>query len=393
MSGPFGSVDARAFRKRRNLWLAYASELAAPVLRAGASLATRNGAFPPSQWRNGLIIGHNHIGDVLYRTASLDRLHAALPGCRWTYLTSRGSASILANNPAIDEVLPLCTGDDSWRLESGGFRALGARVFDVALCTNTLRHYPDLTLAAALGIPNRVGFVNKGLSGLINHPVRFDFPSSYPAYFRTMVAAVTASAPTWSLRPRILPGDAADVEAERVWREAGLDGASAVLACSLTTRQAVGNWPRGVLLSILSRAREFRKFKVVLCGAPEDKATIAETARQLEFPVAVVAGRLSLPGFAAFLAKCSALLTLDSGPRHIGNAAGIPVIFTRNLSHSRIEAGQYCDTELDLAPDAEYLTDVDAVRAARGVDVDRAARSVADQITRGAVRVSSPRSS
>ena len=49
------------------------------------------------------------------------------------------------------------------------------------------------------------------------------------------------------------------------------------------------------------------------------------------------------------------MLTSDSGPRHIANAAGVPVFFIRNLWSNRIESGPYIDTETDLAPLDEHV--------------------------------------
>ena len=45
----------------------------------------------------------------------------------------------------------------------------------------------------------------------------------------------------------------------------------------------------------------------------------------------------------------------DSGPRHLANAAGIPVFFVPNLAVGKIETGAYLDTETDLAPDFEWV--------------------------------------
>jgi hypothetical protein len=70
------------------------------------------------------------------------------------------------------------------------------------------------------------------------------------------------------------------------------------------------------------------------------------------------------------------LIALDSGPRHLGNAAGIPVLFARNLSHSKIEAGQYCSTEIDLAPDVEYLSDEQALNVVASIPVEQTARTL-----------------
>ena len=189
-----GRVDDAAFRTRTKRWLAHTSEFVAPLLRTGAAMASRGAPSEPLAWRKGLILGHNHFGDVMYRTCSLGQLAESLPDCEWSYLTSAASADLLAGNPAIREVLPWSAGDDAWNLNQGKFGELKKRQFDVVLCTNTLRHYPDLALAVALGIPNRVGYTYKGLSALITRSAPIRFPSAYPEYFRAMVADVGSQA-------------------------------------------------------------------------------------------------------------------------------------------------------------------------------------------------------
>jgi ADP-heptose:LPS heptosyltransferase len=311
-----------------------------------------------------LILGHTHIGDVLYRTCSLPALREYLPGCEWTYLTSTASAEILSGNPHVKEVLTSIKGENSWNLEDGAFADLKSREFDVVLCSNTLRHYPDLALAVALGIPNRVAFSGKGFSGLITHPVPLPFPAPYASYFRAMVADIVGRSPDWRLRPRVYPSEASLSNAYELWNRFAL-GAKPVVACSLTTRQARGNWPVEVMTAVLQQARARTDFDVVLCGTSSDSAALQSLGETLPFDVRILAGQASLPEFAAFLRKCAALLTLDSGPRHIGNAVGIPVLFARNLSHSMVEAGPYCDTEIDLAPPVEFLDDGEVERVAR----------------------------
>lgn len=343
-------------------------------------MASRGAPGEPHTWRNGLILGHNHLGDVIYRTCSLDHLAEALPECEWSYLTSAASAELLEGNPAIREVLPWSTGENAWDLQQGKFSELKHRNFDVVLCTNTLRHYPDLALAVALGIPNRVGYTYKGLSALITRGAPIHFPSAYPAYFRAMVADVTSRAPTWPLAPRVYPDNAAMSAASETWEAMSL-GDRRVVACSLTTRQASGNWPISHLLAAVEQAHSQMEFDLVLTGAASDANDLADAAKQLSFPVRVLAGGLSLRGFASFLARCSALLTLDSGPRHIGNAAGVPVLFARNLSHSMIEAGKYCDTEIDLAPQVEYLSDAETKKFVAGLSPAKTASRLLEAVT------------
>jgi ADP-heptose:LPS heptosyltransferase len=306
---------------------------------------------------------------VLYRTCSLPSLREYLPNCQWSYLVSPGSAEVLENNPHISEILPIVKGENSWSLSDGGFAALAKRKFDVVLCSNTLRHYPDVMLASALGIPERFGFSGKGLSGLVNNPVAMDFPQPYAGYFRAMVAAAAGARGDWNLRPRLHPGEEDLAKSDELWSSFGFDGTVPVVACSLTTRQAKGNWSDEVITAILEEARSQHDFEIVFCGVADDEPFLKSVASQFRYPSHILAGDAGLLAFAAFLAKCSALLTLDSGPRHIGNAMSVPVFFARNLSHSMVEAGAYCDTETDLAPEVEYIDDVETERVIRSQPV------------------------
>lgn len=373
-------VNDAAFRTRTKRWLAHTSEFVAPLLRVGATIASRGATSEPKAWRKGLIVGHNHIGDVLYRTCSLEHLAEVLPDCEWSYLTSPFSAELLEGNPALKEVLPWNKGENSWELDEGKFSQLRRREFDVVLCTNTLRHYPDLALAVALGIPNRVAFSYKGLSGLITRAAPIRFPSQYPVYFQTMVAEIGGVAPDWKLRPRVYPSDDDHSAAAAALDSSGLSSDAEIVVCSLTTRQAAGNWPRSHLIAALEAAHAQRKFDVVLTGGPNDGAELDTAASELSFPARVLSQPLGLRAFTAFLSRCSVLLTLDSGPRHLGNAAGIPVLFARNLSHSRVEAGKYCETEIDLAPRLEYLSDDNARKVVAAIPPARTAGSLLEAL-------------
>ena len=386
MSSGFAGVQPKLFRKTRNRLLAYASELASPILRLAASARSRGPTTPRTEWRKGLILSHTHIGDVLYRTCSLPVLREYLPRVEWSYAVSPGSAEVLERNPHVAEVLPIVHGENSWDLEDGGFSQLAEREFDVVLCSNTLRHYPDLALATALGIPNRFAFSGKGFSGLINYPVAMGFPDSYASYFRRMVSAVTDRPADWTLRPRLHPSQDDETLAARLFAELDLSEQRPVVACSLRTRQAQGNWPPDVLLAILESARARADFDIVFTGVESDSPHLHSIATGFRYPVKVLAGNARVLAFAAFLKRCTAVLTLDSGPRHIGNAMGVPVLFARNLSHSMKEAGVYCETETDLAPPVEYLDDAETARVAREQPVGLLADKLIEKLSASGTR-------
>lgn len=260
---------------------------------------------------------------------------------------------MLRGNPAINTVFPDQIGDDSWSLRPGMLAALRERNYDVVLCTNVLRYYPDLFLALRLGVANRVGFTLKGFSGLVTFPVESGFPQPYPAYFRSMVAAVTETSPSWPLVPRLFPSAGDERAATKARSDLALSD-KPVVAASLTTRQP-GAWPHDHYLRALEIVHRESGAQIVLFGAPEELPLLREAARECAAPCVVLDAGLNLRALGVFLSRCTAVLTPDSGPRHLANAVGVPVVFTRNLIVRRIETGAYCDNEIDAAPPDELV--------------------------------------
>ena len=136
------------------------------------------------------------------------------------------------------------------------------------------------------------------------------------------------------------------------------------------------------MIEILREARKQRTFTGAFYGAPGDAHTLSEITASYQHEKSIAAGRLPLLSFAAFLRRSAALLTLDSGPRHLGNAMSVPVIFARNMSHSRVEAGAYCETETDIAPGGEYLSDQEIEIAAANTPITRAVNKLVEVIPR-----------
>ena len=377
------TVSRDAFRRRRNYALALAAESVAPLLRAAARARSSGVSTDPTSWRRGLILGHSHVGDVLYRTCSLEQLKSGLPECRWDYLTSPSAAAVLNDNPALNSVLPVTFRDSSPLVGLDTFRRLRRTKYDAVLCTNTIRHLADFAFATALGTSNRVGYGDKGYSGLLTLPVPMAYPQPFPAYFRTLVGTLTGAAPNWALQPHVFPEEKDRRRAEQCLGSLGLNPSLPLLACSATTRQAAGGWPASFFANVLSRTVQAQPANVVLFGASHDEPTLREIAGAIPSLARVVAGELDWLAFAEVLRHCDALLAMDSGPRHLANAVGTPVVFTRNLAFSHIEAGVYCANETDLAPtSAEYLSAGAIVRLVKSVSVSDAAERLAGLLRR-----------
>lgn len=374
--------DPAQFRDRSHYLAAVVSELAAPALKRYASSQARGPITPPREWRNGVILGSGHIGDVLYRTCSLGQLARGLPSCQWSYLTTCEGAEILRNNPAISAVLPFNRETAVDFVSPYSIRDLRARNFDVVLCTDNIQHQRALWLATKLGIPNRVAFVQKGFSGLATIPVRTG-RASWPEQIRAMVTTVTGTPTSSPLRPRIYLADEDRDAARTQWERLSYPDASLTIAASVTTRQQLGGDPRSLFVAILRTVLvQSPGARIILNGTSGDGAVLRSIAEEVGPRSIVLAGALKLRGFAAFLALCDAFVGADSGPRHLANAASIPVFFVRNLGVPEIEAGRYCETETDIAPQGEYLSSVEAMRALEAIDHRAVASAVITAATR-----------
>jgi ADP-heptose:LPS heptosyltransferase len=330
-------------------------------------------------WRRALIVGHGHIGDVLCQTVSLDFLARILPECRFDYLTTPLAAQVLSGNPALAQVLPWNIEPRPGSLSPEHVTQLRMSQYDAILCTNIVRQQEALGLALSLRIPNRVAFVHRGLSGLVTLPVRLPHPLPAAVESRAMAETICAARDISELRPRVFLAPRHLAEADTEMRRLGLSGNELVVTCSVTTRQKLGNVPEEFFVDTLGRLLEMApQAKVVLTGSQDDAAVLGNVAACLKDSVLISAGPLPLLAFAAFLARSSVHFCMDSGPRHIANAVGTPVVFVRNLAVRAEEAGRYCDSEADVMPDRNYLSDDEIRRVLSETDRSAVARVILD---------------
>jgi ADP-heptose:LPS heptosyltransferase len=342
-----------SFRLARNYVAALGAELGAPLLRALARIETARPPVPLRCWRKGLLLGADHIGDVLYLTPSLPILREAFPQCEWYMSTDRLSAQVVEGNPHLDGVVEASM--HAMPFAERRMRLMAMNV-DGVLCYNSAGYWRELVLTAAAGIPSRVGFVHKGFSGLVTHPISIRLPQSYPALFRGLVAQLAGRAPDWSLRPQVYPSEADQRAAAALWAEFRLgEGGKPVVVCFLTSRSAFAVWPFDYVASALQGVVRETGADIILCGSAADAPILERVRARLDFPCFLNAGRLHLRALVCFLRRCQLVFTPDSGPRHLANAAGVPVVFIRNPSHGRIAAGAYVDTEYDLGGPDECL--------------------------------------
>lgn len=332
--------ERKFFRRSHNWMAASLLEFATPVLKSYARWQTGR-PTPATTWRRGLLAGAHHIGDILYRTSSLPQLAQTLPDCDWDIIAPWPSSELLENNPHIQ---------NCWNppTSASDINKLSSRNYDVLLAYDTVQYGTTLNLGIRLGIPNRVAHTHKGLRGWVTYPCPIRHPQPYPAYFRDMVEHMAGKKFTEDLRPRVYTQPVHREKAREILAQNHMDNGN-FFVMFISSRQPSGVCPTSTMIACMKQLLQAMPMPVVLAGAKSDERVLREAAKHL--PVRDIwAGSLPLMVLVECLRQARFVLTTDSGPRHLANAAGTPVAFPRNIFFHPREAGCYLTSELDLIP-------------------------------------------
>ena len=264
------------------------------------------------------------VGDLLAATPAIHAL-ARRFGVPLTVVTTPYAAPILQDLPSVADVIL----DDG---EEPG-RALAQRLRERAF-THAVVFWSTARIADAIkraGIPVRVGQARRlySLSYTARVTVRTELgdTSSHWTDVQMDYARALGASPQpgdFVIDLRLRPRDVD--EASALLAEHRIDRGFAVLHAVRGLDLARVQWPVERFAAIADAIGRAYGVPVVLTGGPADAAAIGAIADRMAQPHAAVAGRTSLMGLAALLARAAPVVALDSGPMHIAAALGAPTV-------------------------------------------------------------------
>ena len=285
------------------------------------------GAVPP---KNILCFRLERIGDLLMTGPALAELRALAPeGATIDLVVGSWNREIAAALPGIDRVETL---DAGWLARAGsGHTPLGlalhaarwrSRRYDLAI-----NFEPDIRTniaVAAAGARRTVGFASGGGGPLLDVAVEYDPTMHTVDNARALVHVAFGGAPdtpvAWALRVPEAQRDAArQILAPFAGRlKAGLH---------VSGGRAIKQWPESRFREVAERLVRDRSAGIVLTGAPADRAQIeiVRTALPADRVIDLSAGT-DLLTTAAVIADLDLFVTGDTGPMHLANAVGTPVV-------------------------------------------------------------------
>jgi heptosyltransferase-2 len=269
------------------------------------------------------------IGDIVLMVPMIHVLRRSFPQARISVVAIPASASVLRNNPAIDEIIEYDKkGRDrgvaaALRLA----RILKARRFDTAIVPH--RSLRSAAIVRLAGIPVRVGFSTSSGKWLLTETVEYRKDLHEITRDLHLLKPLSVTAPDREL-PELFPSEDDRLIVERLIASCERGGGGfdrrRMVAVAPGSVWKTKRWPREKYED-LCRLLLQEGASIVLIGGDDDMPLCREIASDLrDGRVLDASGSLSLLQSAEMIRRCSVLVSNDSAPLHLAVSVRTPVI-------------------------------------------------------------------
>ncbi|MBN2206507.1 MAG: lipopolysaccharide heptosyltransferase II [Candidatus Aminicenantes bacterium] len=272
-----------------------------------------------------LVRAPNWVGDSILALPAIASLRDNFPGAE-VWVASRGWVRDLF--PAGDGIagslaLPDGAGIKTLRRAGRELRACG---FDAGLLlTNSFASALLFTLAK---IPERWGYAADGRGPLLTKRIRR--PAAGPVVHQVQEYLGLISGLGLKPRPPKIDLTLAPAEtraAQRRLRDIGVpSGRPLVVVDPGASYGPAKRWFAERFAATADRLRSRHKAEILLVGSPGETALAEKVAAAMRKRPHVLTGRPTLRELLGLLGRAALVLTNDSGPMHMANALGVPVV-------------------------------------------------------------------
>lgn len=271
-----------------------------------------------------LIVKLSSLGDIVQSLPVLSALKEQFPLAAVTWLVNDIYSDFLEQCSNVDKIIPFHR--SRWGKISNiyktirEFRTLISQIkgYDLVIDLQGLLRSGIIT--GFSGSAYRIGFRNarEGARVFYNHRIR---PKSKHSMLRYLELAeyigCKVDNPKFNMK---VP------ESLKEWAHGILGNEGKHIAICVGSRWETKCWPVQKYTELIERLYKKHNAKIILIGDKNDIALGERIVKNTNIPAKNYIGKTSLPQLSALLCLCNMLITSDSGPMHLGNALGIPVV-------------------------------------------------------------------
>jgi ADP-heptose:LPS heptosyltransferase len=314
--------------------------------------------FKASKKKNNkiLFIELGHMGDMLTTASIIKLVKEKRPESAITVLCSSSASIALANNPLVDEVIVLptpywykTTGNkhgetfmSSFRAYLKALRKVGA---DTIVNVRATSYHIDHIAGWLAGTREQIGFGNKGLGYLLAHVGNAPNEMPLPIQKLNLVGDwLDLRIGRDTLEPTFFPGGKAEAAVAGLFEELAIPAGRKLIGINPGAQHNF-TWPEQNYVALCKLINERTDCSVIFLGTSNHEEMISRIQSQLPFITYSAAGRTKLDELFMLLKRLNLLVTIDTGIRHLGNAARIPVTAIRFGADGYDRYGKYTALE------------------------------------------------
>ena len=260
---------------------------------------------------NILIIQTAFIGDVVLSTPLVDKVKDAYPDGKITYVTTPVGASILRNNPNIEEIIEYDKRGEHKGIK--GLFILGKRLkyqnFDLVICPH--RYLRSTLLAWLTGCNTRLGYDNAAGKFLFTEKIHYSKDKHEVERLLSFVRGNELK----RYEIKLYPGKKEKKRIDEIWKANNVEDKKVIMIAP-GSKWFTKKWPVeyfNVLIEKLSTRSDI--MMVLIGGRDELLLNIKETKNMIN-----LIGETSLLEVAEVARRSDIVLTNDSSPIHIASA-------------------------------------------------------------------------
>jgi len=289
------------------------------------------------------------LGDVVHALALMRRLQDTVPDHPLTWVIGKFEHKLVGDVPGIT-FIPVDK-KAGWQARSGLRAALSGRRFDALLLAQVALRAG--VIASVIPATRRIGYDTARSKEL--HSLFINERIAPANAFQHVHDLMQGFADALGVPPAPTRWDVPIPDEAHAFALQHLPGDQPTLIISPCSSHRLRNWHAAGYAAVATHAIRRHGLRVALCGGPSaiERDMADAIAGACKEPVIDLVGKDTLKRALALMKRSVGVLTPDSGPMHMANALGVPVLGLHAATDSR-RSGPYrrLDYTVDRFPEA-----------------------------------------